>query len=188
MCVLVASRPALRQTTIVTVGEIPSNHPQCAKFSSPICNHLGGQGYTYTSFPHPLAPTYLSNVEKAEAEGNAAIAMAVASKCSQDAAMFLCFSYFPLCTENRPPVLPCRSLCERVRSDCEPYLNSTFGLGWPRWADCSNIERVVNETNAGCVKETQPAEPAPVCGACKPLNKIFSTTFRLSNNNFTFGK
>ena len=186
--VLAASRPALRQTTIVTVGEISSNLPQCARFNSPVCNHLGGQGYSYATFPNPLAPAYLPNVQKAESEGNAVISMAVASQCSKDVASFLCFAYFPLCTENQPPVLPCKSLCERVRSDCEPYLNSTFGVQWPQWADCNNIDKVVSATNGNCVKETPVVEPPPICGACSPLTKVYSTTFRLSNSNFTFGK
>lgn len=184
--VLVSSRPALRQTTIVTVGEVTSDAPQCAKFDSAVCNHLGGQGYSYATFPNPLAPMYLPNAQKAEAEGNTVIAMAVASKCSQDVAMFLCFAYFPLCTENRPPVLPCKSLCQRVRSDCEPYLNSSFGIRWPQWADCDNIDKVVSATNAGCVKETPVVESPPVCGTCGITNKVYSTTFRISNSNLTF--
>lgn len=199
-----ASRPALRRDAVVTVGDIPSG-PQCVQFSSPVCNTLGGQGYNYASFPNPIAPAYLPTHEKAEAEGNAAISLAVASKCSPEIAVFLCFSYFPYCAENQPPVLPCKSLCEKVRGDCEPYLNATYGIRWPQWADCDNVDRVVSRNGGGCISAISPpspataatpsspapmptAPPAPVCGACRLQNKVYSTTFRLQNSNFTFGK
>ena len=184
--VLASSRPALRQ--IVTVGEIPSEARQCVKFNNTVCNQLGGHGYSYAMFPNPLAPAYLPNVQTAESEGNAVIKMAVDSKCSPNVAMFLCFAFFPLCTENRPPVLPCMSLCEQVRRDCEPYLNSTFGVRWPQWADCSNIDKVISERKGECVKETPAATPPPVCETCSLVNKVYSTTFRLSNSNLAFGK
>ena len=205
-----ASRPASRREAVVTVGDIPSG-PQCVRFNSPVCNTLGGQGYNTASFPNPIAPTYLPTHEKAEAEGNVAISLAVASKCSPDVALFLCFSYFPFCAENKPPVLPCKSLCEKVRGDCEPYLNTTYGIRWPQWADCENVGRVVSRNGGGCINATfasspppstpattavssSPAptspttSPAPACGACSLQNRVYSTTFRLQNSNLTFGK
>lgn len=207
----VASRPAPRDTVMtVSVGDASSG-PQCVRFNSPVCNTLGGQGYSYASFPNPLAPAYLPTHNQAELLGNAAISLAVKSKCSPDVAVFLCFAYFPLCAENQPPVLPCKSLCERVRSDCEPYLNSTYNIQWPQWADCDNIDSVVARNGGGCINATSsssppppttPSSPAttftplpttrtpapPVCGTCSPIDKVFSTTFRLQYSNLTFGK
>ena len=144
---VILSAPTPPQILVVE----PSSGPVCVRFNSPVCNALGGQGYNYATFPNPIAPAYLPNAQKAESEANAVIQQALASRCSKYVVEFMCFAYFPLCDPNNtraPPVMPCRSLCERVRSDCEPVLNATYGTRWPQWANCENIANAVTQNHA----------------------------------------
>ena len=134
---------------------------QCSSFNSAICNSIDGQGYNHAVFPNPLSPSLLTTAQAAEAQANIYIPLAATSGCSKSVTKFLCFSYFPLCslaTPSVPPVLPCPSFCRKVRADCEPYLKSMYGLGWPQWLDCDNMERVLFDSQNLCVNETEIAE------------------------------
>ena len=207
---VIFSAPTPPQILVVA----PSGGPQCVRFNSPVCNALGGQGYNYAQFPNPLAPAYLPNAQKAESEANAVIHQALASQCSKYVVEFMCFSYFPLCdpsSTTTPPVLPCTSLCEQVRSDCEPVLNATYGTRWPQWANCENIANVIaqnraedlcfsgkaSETTTPTQATTQPTASStplhltspqhPLCGACNPVH-VTSEALDEALRNYTFGK
>nr|CAD7442398.1 unnamed protein product [Timema bartmani] len=53
--------------------------------------------------------------------------------------LFLCSVFSPLCTEQVVgPVPPCRSLCEQVRDDCLPVVE-TFNFPWPTLLNCSRF-------------------------------------------------
>lgn len=186
----VATRVILSAPTppqILVVGS--SGGPKCVRFNSPVCNALGGRGYSYATFPNPIAPAYLPNAQKAESEANAVIQQALASQCSKYVVEFMCFAYFPLCDSNNTrtaPVMPCRSLCERVRSDCEPVLNATYGALWPQWANCENIANAVARNHAGdlCfgmgVTDTMPTQaattPQPSTAPTTTLQPATATT------------
>nr|CAD7425333.1 unnamed protein product [Timema monikensis] len=59
--------------------------------------------------------------------------------CSQHLRLFLCSVFSPLCTEQVVgPVPPCRSLCEQVRDDCLPVVE-TFNFPWPTLLNCSRF-------------------------------------------------
>ena len=203
---VILSAPTLPQILVV---EPSGGGPQCVRFNSPVCNALGGQGYSYASFPNPLAPAYLPNPRTAENEANAVIQQALTSRCSQYVAEFMCFAYFPLCDQNSmktPPVLPCKSLCERVRSDCEPVLNATYGIRWPQWANCENIASAIAQNHAENVCFGTPAEVAPTQATTLPAtaaqretaprqalcggicNQVQATADGLQLRNYTFGK
>ncbi|MEE6463367.1 hypothetical protein FKM82_005883 [Ascaphus truei] len=59
--------------------------------------------------------------------------------CSPDVHTFLCRAFVPACTEPIHVTLPCRSLCERVYSDCKQLID-TFGITWPQELDCDRLE------------------------------------------------
>nr|XP_060631679.1 frizzled-6 [Anolis sagrei ordinatus] len=60
-------------------------------------------------------------------------------ECSPDVCTFLCKAFVPLCVEPARVIHPCRSLCERVYSDCKQYMD-TFGITWPEELECNRLE------------------------------------------------
>ncbi|XP_053571240.1 frizzled-6 [Bombina bombina] len=62
--------------------------------------------------------------------------------CSPDVHSFLCRAFVPACTEPEHVLLPCRSLCQRVYSDCKKLID-TFEITWPacdRLEDCEGTQ------------------------------------------------
>ena len=81
---------------------------------------------------------------------------------------FLCVIFTPICTEELPipldPIPPCRQVCRKVRSNCEPLINrlldsadyhtytnvihkfnsclNRMGYVWPQALDCKNFPDV----------------------------------------------
>ncbi|KAL5484334.1 hypothetical protein EMCRGX_G020808 [Ephydatia muelleri] len=115
----------------------PFLNSRCVPFRSGTCNILGFSGYDHTPFPHPLSSAYVYSIDVLERVANEIIDRTVSSGCSPLAAKFLCFTYFPFCSPDKPgirPVVPCKSLCERVREDC----SSENRVAWLPW-DCDLI-------------------------------------------------
>ena len=151
---LVAGTPVVRWDTYGVVDRQPVSTSTCAPFNYEICNNIAnGQGYNSGLFPNPLAPQYLSDPLAAQKEAAKTFPAAISTNCSQYITKFLCFVYFPLCVgPSVPPVLPCRSMCERVRCECGPALRS-FGsaLQWPGWLDCDDLDKVLADYGATSV-------------------------------------
>lgn len=60
-------------------------------------------------------------------------------KCHKDLQLLLCSLFTPVCVENSPvPIYPCRSLCEGVKSTCEPAMQKV-GYPWPPMLNCSKF-------------------------------------------------
>lgn len=67
--------------------------------------------------------------------------------CSEDLLFFVCSLYLPICVENqgiKKPIKPCRSVCEKVKSDCQAAVKSIAGVESPLLAfpefQCENLE------------------------------------------------
>ncbi|XP_048363716.1 frizzled-6 isoform X2 [Sphaerodactylus townsendi] len=58
--------------------------------------------------------------------------------CSPDVRTFLCKAFVPSCVGNNHVLHPCRSLCERVYSDCKQQMD-TFGILWPDDLKCDSL-------------------------------------------------
>ena len=70
---------------------------------------------------------------------------------------FETFSVYDVCSDVyhlEEIVLPCRSLCNSARSDCEPVMN-VFGLPWPYKLNCSQFP-----VEGGCINENGAVEVA----------------------------
>ena len=149
---LTAGTPVTRRPLDGLINSLqPVSRPTCAAFRYDICNTISnGQGYNSGVFPNPLAPHYLSTPLGAQGEASVIIPWAISTNCSQYITQFLCFAIFPLCVSSSvPPVLPCRSMCERVRCECEAALKASESLSrWPEWLNCDQLERVLGDYGA----------------------------------------
>ncbi|XP_019383593.1 PREDICTED: frizzled-6 [Gavialis gangeticus] len=58
--------------------------------------------------------------------------------CSPNVHTFLCKAFVPACVEPVHVIQPCRSLCERVYSDCKQLMD-TFGIIWPEELECDRL-------------------------------------------------
>ena len=50
--------------------------------------------------------------------------------CSEDLLFFVCSLYLPICVENNripKPIKPCRSVCEKVKRDCQAAIDDVTG-------------------------------------------------------------
>lgn len=220
VCVaLVTGTPVTRWTTYGFVDP-PISKSTCALFQCNVCNNISknGQGYSSALFPNPLAPQYLSNPLMAQSAAEATFPLAIATNCSLYITQFLCFTHFPLCTgPTFPPVLPCRSMCERVRCECEAVLKSSDGVShWPDWLDCDDLENVLTsygahgvcmdvEANDTCkaaaaapptvsgdvlvVNSSSPGEQTcgSPCDECRVRSNVTGATFGITNANYSFG-
>lgn len=67
--------------------------------------------------------------------------------CSEDLIFFVCSLYLPICVEHqqiKKPIKPCRSVCEKVKSDCHTAVQSIAGmksllLAFPEF-ECGTLE------------------------------------------------
>uniref|UniRef100_A0A096MFF4 Secreted frizzled-related protein 3 n=1 Tax=Poecilia formosa TaxID=48698 RepID=A0A096MFF4_POEFO len=60
--------------------------------------------------------------------------------CSPDLLFFLCAMYAPICTIDfqHEPIKPCKAVCERAKSGCEPVMKR-YNHSWPDSLACSEL-------------------------------------------------
>ncbi|XP_075155586.1 frizzled 4 [Haematobia irritans] len=126
----------------VAIGEfvagISEFDRQCEPIRIELCRNIG---YNETSMPN-LA----GNEIQSEAEYTLqSFAPLIDYVCSSQLKLFLCATYVPMCTPKAPvPIGPCRTLCESVRSRCDPVLQG-FGYLWPPALDCNRFPKENNQ-------------------------------------------
>ncbi|KAM4626961.1 secreted frizzled-related protein 3 [Discoglossus pictus] len=89
----------------------------------------------------------------------------LATECSQDLLFFLCAMYAPICTIDfqHEPIKPCKSVCERARTGCEPILIK-YRHTWPESLACEDLpvyDRGVCISPEAIVTIEQGTEPLP---------------------------
>ena len=99
--------------------------------------------YNQTSMPNLLGHL---NQDEAGMEVNRFYPL-VKIECNPHLKLFLCTMYAPMCNIFEDIILPCRSLCNSARSDCEPVMN-VFGFPWPYKLNCSQLP-----VEGGCIDE-----------------------------------
>lgn len=121
---------------VVAINEFGLHH-QCEPIRIEMCRNIG---YNETSMPN-LA----GNEIQSEAEYTLqSFSPLIEYVCSSQLKLFLCATYVPMCTPKAAePIGPCRSLCENVRSRCDPVLQG-FGYLWPPALDCNRFPKENN--------------------------------------------
>ncbi|XP_065175822.1 uncharacterized protein LOC135805672 [Sycon ciliatum] len=88
--------------------------------------------------------------------------------CYRRLRFLLCSIYLPMCLDGQPasqPIPPCRSLCKKAKSKCEPLMRQ-FGFSWPEDLNCGQFP-VRSTANQICAKSgrspnLQPSTNSPV--------------------------
>uniref|UniRef100_H2YB71 Uncharacterized protein n=1 Tax=Ciona savignyi TaxID=51511 RepID=H2YB71_CIOSA len=117
-------------------------HPKCRPVMLPMCsvgqsrdgdNDVVKWIYNSTTFPN-----FNNDANEQEVEiSMSAIHPLISTSCSRFLELFLCSVFSPACTGNGV-VPPCRSLCLKVKEDCEA-VTQMFGIAWPPRLDCDNF-------------------------------------------------
>uniref|UniRef100_T1J7J7 Frizzled-4 n=1 Tax=Strigamia maritima TaxID=126957 RepID=T1J7J7_STRMM len=118
--------------TIITLDLTSALPPSCDPIRIEMCR---GLGYNVTSMPNLVGHELQQDAEMQLQT----FSPLVQYGCSSQLRLFLCSVYVPMCTDKVPmPIGPCRSLCEVVRSRCQPVLQE-FGFPWPSALNCSQF-------------------------------------------------
>ncbi|XP_041104632.1 frizzled-6-like [Polyodon spathula] len=106
-----------------------------------------GMHYNMTFFPN-MMEHYDQDIAAKKMEPFVPL---ISLSCSPEVHKFMCEAFVPACTDQNKVINPCRSLCERVHSDCGKVID-TFGVTWPPELDCGRLEEC---------RGSQPGTPAP---------------------------
>ncbi|XP_068737694.1 uncharacterized protein [Montipora capricornis] len=138
---------------------------KCERMTVKLCRDLP---YNMTMFPNYFNHTLQ---EEAALEVHQFWPL-VEINCADDLKLFLCSLYAPPCVNTNDLLPPCRSLCSRVRSGCEPLMNQ-YGFEWPKNLVCEKFP----EANGGKICLSRPnktVQPSPTTttrkGKCEDLN------------------
>ncbi|CAF1117584.1 unnamed protein product [Rotaria sordida] len=102
---------------------------QCQAITYYECKNIG---YNQTYLPNKFNHQDQKDVALVINQFTALIAVG----CSSELRFLLCSIYMPLCLPNySETILPCREVCERVRTPCESYYKR-YGFLWPDALKC----------------------------------------------------
>ncbi|XP_060099330.1 frizzled-6 [Heteronotia binoei] len=104
----------------------------CEPITIPRCS---GMAYNMTFFPNIMDHYDQDTADKHMTP----FAPLLKIPCSPDVHTFLCKAFVPSCVGKNHVFYPCRSLCERVYSDCKELID-TFGIMWPKELECDRLE------------------------------------------------
>ena len=110
----------------------------CEPISIPQCMSLP---YNQTRFPNAFGHISQELAREDFQKYNALIR----ANCSKDLLFFLCTKSFPICLDenipHKPPILPCRSVCEKIKQDCmSVILNSNWSWVQDRDHNCNLLK------------------------------------------------
>ncbi|XP_026040220.1 atrial natriuretic peptide-converting enzyme-like [Astatotilapia calliptera] len=108
---------------VISVSQAPS--AACQPITVPLCKDLH---YTETVLPEKETQDVIS------LKINQFYPL-VKVECSSHLKPLLCSIFVPECVSGKPRP-PCRTLCEKAKSGCEPLMNK-FGIPWPEELKCT---------------------------------------------------
>lgn len=120
---------------------VPEASQRCEEIQIGLCKSLP---YNRTRLPNNFEQETQSIVNRTLLDLAQRINAVV---CSDDLLFFVCSLYLPICIENhriKKPIKPCRSVCEKVKSDCQAVVESITGAESPLLAfpefECDKLE------------------------------------------------
>ncbi|KAI5615421.1 secreted frizzled-related protein 3 precursor, partial [Silurus asotus] len=144
----------------------------CEMVRIPLCQPMP---WNMTKMPNHLHHSTQANAVLAIEQYEALLEIG----CSPDLLFYLCAMYAPICTISfqRDPIKPCKSVCERAKTGCEPVLKK-YNHSWPESLACDELpvyDRAVCISPEAIVK----ADPSELnYGNC---NKVSGTLYQLSH-------
>ncbi|MBN3275182.1 SFRP3 protein, partial [Polyodon spathula] len=119
---------------VMCMVAMPSAHgAACESIRIPMCRSMP---WNMTKMPNHLHHSTQANAILAieQFEG------LLGTKCSLDLLFFLCAMYAPICTIDfqHDPIKPCKSVCERAKSGCEPVMKR-YNHTWPESLACEDL-------------------------------------------------
>ncbi|XP_062861967.1 secreted frizzled-related protein 3 [Trichomycterus rosablanca] len=105
----------------------------CEPVRIPLCKSMP---WNMTKMPNHLHHSTQANAVLAIEQFEALLG----TGCSPDLLFFLCAMYAPICTIDfqNDPIKPCKSVCERAKSGCEPVMNK-YNHSWPESLACDDL-------------------------------------------------
>lgn len=113
---------------------VSASSGHCEPVRIPLCRDMP---YNRTRMPNLLHHSTQENAVLAVEQYE----LLAKTRCSAMLVFYLCSVYAPICTGmefQTEAVPPCRSVCQRVRHDCEPLLNK-YNVSWPAAFDCASL-------------------------------------------------
>ena len=108
--------------------------PTCEPIKIPLCKRY--LPYNMTMFPNAL-----EQLSQKQARQRIDLFRAIVKiNCSREAGFFLCSYHLPICAPSfkSRPIRPCRSVCEKVMSDCMATIRKFKGK-WPEDVVCRDL-------------------------------------------------
>uniref|UniRef100_A0A8C5MFE1 Secreted frizzled-related protein 3 n=1 Tax=Leptobrachium leishanense TaxID=445787 RepID=A0A8C5MFE1_9ANUR len=181
----------------ILLSSLPRAHgASCEPVRIPMCKSMP---WNMTKMPNHLHHSTQANAILAIEQFEGLLAI----DCSKDLLFFLCAMYAPICTIDfqHEPIKPCKSVCERARTGCEPILLK-YGHTWPDTLACEELpvyDRGVCISPEAIITVDQGTESMPDfpmdsnngnCGGaasehckCKPM-KASQKTYIKNNYNY----
>lgn len=139
------------------------NAALCKAGVFPVC------GSSFNSYNSTFLPNLLGQWSLSEIEVTSSIFYPLkAVECSKYLELFLCSVLSPACVNETPegvlpyliPIPPCRSLCQKVLSECESTIEE-FGINLPSAFNCNNFPVQHDDDNHPCIPIQSHHEPLP---------------------------
>ncbi|XP_033098943.1 secreted frizzled-related protein 4-like [Anneissia japonica] len=111
-----------------------SDGATCELIKLPMCK---GMPWNKTRMPNHLHHSTQENAKLAIEQFQGL----VSTNCSSELLFFLCSMYAPICAygfQDDAGIPPCRSLCLRAKSGCEPIMLK-YDVKWPPYLRCDNL-------------------------------------------------
>jgi len=129
-------------------GKRRPNYAYCQRNTFPMCQNLTFEiGTLPNMFWQDEESEILTEIEQYRPLAE--------TQCHEDLWFLICGIFRPYCIASNPLTLPCREICEEVRSSCEKQYKKLYGgLRWPAKLQCHRYSAASSAHNCVVPKDT----------------------------------